>query len=58
MPRLSLHHVLDWRWISFHSFTGWMVILANVANSIAAAAWLVVVVRCPPPPSFPLGGVL
>lgn len=44
MPRLSMHHVLDWRWVSFHSFVGWMVILANVGNAIAASVFLVLVV--------------
>lgn len=39
-----MHHVLDWRWVSFHSFVGWMVILANVGNAIAASVFLVLVV--------------
>mmetsp|Transcript_19402 Transcript_19402/g.58634 ORF Transcript_19402/g.58634 Transcript_19402/m.58634 type:complete len:214 (+) Transcript_19402:381-1022(+) len=45
VPRLSMHHVLDWRWVSFHSFVGWMVILANVGNAIAASVFLVLVVE-------------
>jgi len=44
VAHLSLHHFFDWRWISFSSFTGWMIILANCFNALAAAAYLMLVV--------------
>lgn len=45
VPRLSLHHVLDWRLISFRSFTGWMVVVANLVNALAASVYLMVIVE-------------
>ncbi len=45
VARLSLHHFFDWRWVTFSNFTGWMVIIAFSFNALAAAAYLVVVVR-------------
>lgn len=45
MAHLSLHHFFDWRWFSFRTFTGWMVIIAHTFNALAAALYLMVVVR-------------
>lgn len=45
VPRLSLHHLLDWRWISFRSFAGWMVVVANLLNALAASVYLMIVVE-------------
>lgn len=45
MAHLTLHHFFDWRWFSFRTFTGWMVIIAHTFNALAAAAYLMLVVR-------------
>lgn len=45
VAHLSLHHFFDWQWVSFRNFTGWMVIIANIFNALAAAVYLVVVVE-------------
>ena len=45
MAHLTLHHFFDWRWFSFSTFTGWMVVIAHTFNAFAAAAYMMVVVR-------------
>ena len=45
MPHLTLHHFFDWRWFSFSTFTGWMVVIAHTFNALAGAVYLMVVVR-------------
>jgi Integral membrane protein S linking to the trans Golgi network len=42
---LSLHHFFDWRWLSFHTFSGWMVALGNIFNALCASVYLTFVVR-------------
>ncbi|KAK9834018.1 hypothetical protein WJX81_003396 [Elliptochloris bilobata] len=44
VSRLALEHCLDDRYLNFHSFLGWMVTAANVANALVAAVCLVFVV--------------
>lgn len=45
VAHLTLHHFFDWRWFSFRTFTGWMVIIAHTFNALAAAAYLMLVVE-------------
>jgi Integral membrane protein S linking to the trans Golgi network len=45
VAHLTLHHFFDWRWFSFSTFTGWMVVFAHTFNAFAAAAYMMVVVR-------------
>jgi hypothetical protein len=49
VSHLTLHHVFDWRLANFHSFTGWMTIVANLFNALAASVYLMALV-----PAFPL----
>ena len=44
VTHLSFQHVFDDASMELHSFTGWMVILTNVINSLAAALSLMFVV--------------
>ena len=43
---LTLQHFFDAERVNFHAFVGWMVVLANLINSMAAALYLMFVVRC------------
>ncbi|GAB4817788.1 hypothetical protein N2152v2_004834 [Parachlorella kessleri] len=45
VPKLTLHQFFDWRWISFRSFTGWMLVVTNVCTAFAAAVALRIVVE-------------
>ena len=45
VSHLALDHCLDDRYLNFHTFLGWMVTAANVANALVAAVCLVFVVR-------------
>ncbi len=45
VTHLSFQHVFDDASMDLHSFTGWMVVLTNVINSLAAALSLMFVVR-------------
>ena len=45
VPALSLYHFLDWRWVSFSSFRGWMVSVATFTNALLAAVYLRLIVR-------------
>lgn len=45
VTHLSFQHVFDDASMDLHSFTGWMVVLTNVMNSLAAALSLMFVVR-------------
>ena len=48
VSHLSVQHFFDDTAMEFHSFTGWMVVVTNLVNSIAAAVVLMFVVRaCP-----------
>lgn len=49
VTHLSFQHVFDDASMDLHSFTGWMVVLTNVINSLAAALSLMFVVSklCP-----------
>lgn len=42
---MTLYQFFDWRWVSFRSFTGWMVSTANVCAALAAAVALRFLVR-------------
>ena len=44
MSHLTLHHVFDWRLANFHSFSGWMTIVANLFNALAASVYLMALV--------------
>lgn len=44
VSHLALDHCLDDRYLNFHTFLGWMVTAANVANALVAAVCLVFVV--------------
>lgn len=43
--KLNMHHFFDWQWVSFHSFNGWMIVVANLLNGLAAAGYLVFIVE-------------
>ena len=45
VPHLSLHYLFDWRWVSFSTFTGWMIVIACVFNALAASICLMMLVR-------------
>ncbi|KAK9903248.1 hypothetical protein WJX75_000688 [Coccomyxa subellipsoidea] len=45
VTHLSFQHVFDDASMDLHSFTGWMVVLTNVINSLAAALSLMFVVE-------------
>ena len=45
MAHISLQHIFNWRWFSFHRFSGWMIVVANIFNALAASISLMVVVR-------------
>ena len=44
VSQLSVQHFFDDSSMDFHSFTGWMVVMTNVVNAIAAAVVLMFVV--------------
>jgi Integral membrane protein S linking to the trans Golgi network len=44
VAHLTVHHFFDWRWFSFSTFTGWMVVIAHTFNAFAAAVYMMVVV--------------
>lgn len=44
-PRLTLHHMFDWRWVSLRSFQGWMVAIAFLCNAFVGAGCLRLVVQ-------------
>lgn len=44
---LTLQHFFDAERVHFRAFVGWMVVLANLINSLAASLYLMFVVRCP-----------
>ena len=50
---LTLQHFFDADRVNFHAFVGWMVVLANLINSVAAALYLMFVVCCGPRPRLP-----
>ena len=37
VPRVTLYQLFDWRWLSFSSFQGAMVAVANICAALAAA---------------------
>jgi hypothetical protein len=45
VPKVALYQFFDWRWITFRSFTGWMLATANFCSAIGAAVALRIVVR-------------
>lgn len=45
VPKVTIYQFFDWRWISFHSFTGWMLVTANFCSAFSAAIALRVVVE-------------
>ena len=47
MLHLTLQHFFDTERVHFRAFVGWMVVLANLINSLAASLYLMFVVRCP-----------
>lgn len=52
MPHLSLHYLFDWRWVSFSTFTGWMIVIACVFNALAASICLMMLVSAALLPSL------
>ena len=44
VSHLTLHHIFDWRLANFSSFTGWMTIVANLFNALAASVYLMALV--------------
>lgn len=50
--RVTLQHFFDSSWVNFRSFGGWMVSLSNVINALAAALYLMFVVRLARSPSL------
>ena len=45
MTHLSLQHFFDDSSMDFHTFSGWMVVVTNLLNAVAAAIILMFVVR-------------
>lgn len=40
-----MQHFFDWRMMSFQTFPGWMIVVANLVNGLVGAIYLVFIVR-------------
>ena len=43
--KLNMQHFFDWRMMSFQTFPGWMIVVANLVNGLVGAGYLVFIVR-------------